>query len=117
MAEVFKPDLLKAYLLKDTPYDEILEVIRRVYNGHRYIPSTIGERLAARMERSDLSDREYQVLELMVTGKSNREIGSCLSITEHTVRFHINNILSKLGANDRSHGMVLALRQGIVQLG
>ena len=107
----------RAYLLKDTPCDEILEVIRTVCNGHRYIPNTIGEKLAARMERPDLSDREYQVLELMVTGKNNREIGSCLNITEHTVRFHISNILSKLGANDRSQGMVIALRQGIVQLG
>lgn len=106
----------KAYLLKDTPCDEILEVIRTVCDGRRYIPTPIGEKLAARMERPDLSDRECQVLKLMVEGKSNREIGSCLHITEHTVRFHVSNILSKLGANDRAHVIVLALRQGIVQL-
>lgn len=106
----------KAYLLKDTPCDEILEVIRTVCEGRRYIPTPIGEKLAARMGRPELSERECQVLELMVTGKNNREISSCLQITEHTVRFHASNILSKLGANDRVHAIVLALRQGIVKL-
>lgn len=106
----------RAYLLKDTPCDEILEVIRAVCDGQRYIPNTISEKLAARVERADLSDREQQVIELMATGKNNRDIGEHLHITEHTVRFHVNNILSKLGANDRAHGIVLALRQGIVHL-
>ena len=106
----------KAYLLKDVPCDEILEVIRTVCNGKRYIPTSIGEKLVARMERPNLSDREYQVLSLMKEGKNNREIGNCLKITDHTVRFHVNNILSKLGANDRAHAIVVALRQGLVQL-
>jgi two-component system, NarL family, response regulator len=106
----------RAYLLKDTPCDEILEVIRSVHEGHRCISAKIGEILAARMDKTDLSDREQQVMELMATGKNNREISSFLNITEHTVRFHINNILIKLGASDRVHAIVTALRQGIVQL-
>jgi two-component system, NarL family, response regulator len=68
------------------------------------------------MDKPMLSDRERQVIDQMAKGKNNREIGAELSITEHTVRFHVNNVLSKLGANDRAHAIVLALRQGIVQL-
>jgi two-component system, NarL family, response regulator len=106
----------RAYLLKDTPCGEILEVIRAVYEGRRYISTMVGEKLAARMDKPMLSDRERQVIDQMAKGKNNREIGAELSITEHTVRFHVNNVLSKLGANDRAHAIVLALRQGIVQL-
>jgi two-component system, NarL family, response regulator len=106
----------RAYLLKDTPCDEILEVIRAVYEGRRYISTMVGEKLAARMDKPMLSDRERQVIDQMAKGKNNREIGAELNITEHTVRFHVNNVLSKLGANDRAHAIVLALRQGIVQL-
>jgi DNA-binding NarL/FixJ family response regulator len=106
----------RAYLLKDTPCDEILEVIRAVYEGRRCISAMVGEKLAARMDKPTLSDRERQVIDQMAKGKNNREIGAELNITEHTVRFHVNNILSKLGANDRAHAIVLALRQGIVQL-
>jgi two-component system, NarL family, response regulator len=105
----------KAYLLKDTPCNEIMEVIRAVCDGRRYIPAPISEKLAARMEKPDLSDRERQVVQLMASGKNNREIGAVLNITEHTVKFHVNNLLSKLAASDRSHAIVLALRQGIVQ--
>jgi two-component system, NarL family, response regulator len=106
----------RAYLLKDTPCEEILEVIRAVYEGRRYISAMVGEMLAARMDKPMLSDRERQVIAQMAKGKNNREIGAALNITEHTVRFHVNNVLSKLGANDRAHAIVLALRQGIVQL-
>jgi DNA-binding NarL/FixJ family response regulator len=106
----------KAYLLKDTPCDEILEVIRAVCEGQRYIPAAIGEKLAARMERTGLSDRELQVLQLMATGKNSREMGGVLGITEHTIKFHANNVLAKLGANDRAHAVVIALRQGIIHL-
>jgi two-component system, NarL family, response regulator len=106
----------RAYLLKDTPCEEILEVIRAVYEGRRYISTMVGEKLAARMDKPILSDRERQVIDQMAKGKNNREIGAELNITEHTVRFHVNNVLSKLGANDRAHAIVLALRQGIVQL-
>lgn len=106
----------KAYLLKDTPCLEILEVIRAVSEGQRYVPAEIGTKLAARMERPNLSDREYQVLSLMAKGKNNKAIASNLNITENTVKFHVTNVMIKLGASDRTHAVVNALRQGIIKL-
>lgn len=106
----------KAYLLKDTPCQEILEVIRAVSEGQRYVPADIGVKLAARMERPNLSDREFEVLSLMAKGKNNKAIASELNITENTVKFHVTNVMSKLGASDRTHAVVNALRQGTIKL-
>jgi len=106
----------KAYLLKDTPCQEILEVIRAVSEGQRYIPEKIGTKLAARMERPTLSDREFEVLSLMAKGKNNKAIASELNITENTVKFHVTNVMIKLGASDRTHAVVNALQQGIIKL-
>lgn len=106
----------KAYLLKDTPCGEIIEIIRAVYQGQRYIPSSIGEKLAARIERPKLSERESEILQLITTGKSNKAISVALGITENTVKFHVNNILSKLGVSDRTQAVVTALKLGIVKL-
>jgi two-component system, NarL family, response regulator len=106
----------KAYLLKDTPCQEILEVIRTVSGGQRYIPAGIGTKLAARMERPDLSDRENQVLALMAQGKKNKDIAGELNISDNTVKFHVTNITMKLGASDRTHAVVNALQQGIIKL-
>lgn len=106
----------KAYLLKDTPCPEILEVIRAVSEGQRYVPADIGTKLAARMERPTLSDREFEVLSLMAKGKNNKAIASELKITENTVKFHVTNVMIKLGASDRTHAVVNALRQGIIKL-
>jgi DNA-binding NarL/FixJ family response regulator len=106
----------KAYLLKGTPCQEILEVIRAVSEGQRYLSAEIGTKLAARMGRPDLSDREHEVLALMTQGKNNRAIAAELFITENTVKFHVANIISKLGASDRTHAVVNALQQGIIKL-
>jgi DNA-binding NarL/FixJ family response regulator len=106
----------KAYLLKDTPCQEILEVIRAVSEGQRYVPPGIGTKLAARMERPNLSDREYEVLSLMAKGKNNKAIAAELNITENTVKFHVTNVMIKLGASDRTHAVVNALQQGIIKL-
>lgn len=106
----------KAYLLKDTPCAEILEVIRAVSEGQRYVPADIGTKLAARMERPNLSDREFEVLSLMAQGKNNKAIAIALNITENTVKFHVTNVMIKLGASDRTHAVVNALRQGIIKL-
>ncbi|MEB3338524.1 MAG: response regulator transcription factor [Leptolyngbyaceae bacterium] len=106
----------KAYLLKDTPCPEILEVIRAVSEGQRYVPADIGTKLAARMERPNLSDREFEVLSLMAKGKNNKAIASDLNITENTVKFHVTNVMIKLGASDRTHAVVNGLRQGIIKL-
>jgi DNA-binding NarL/FixJ family response regulator len=106
----------KAYLLKDTPCAEILEVIRAVSEGQRYVPADIGTKLAARMERPTLSDREFEVLSLIAKGKNNKAIASDLNITENTVKFHVTNVMIKLGASDRTHAVVNALQQGIIKL-
>jgi len=106
----------KAYLLKDTPCQEILDVIRIVSEGQRYVPAEIGTKLAARMERPNLSDREHEVLALMAKGKNNKAIAAALNITENTVKFHVTNVMIKLGASDRTHAVVNALQQGIIKL-
>jgi len=106
----------KAYLLKDTPCQEILEVIRAVNDGQRYVPAEIGTKLAARMERPSLSDREFEVLGLMARGKNNKAIAADLGITENTVKFHVTNVMIKLGASDRTHAVVNALQQGLIKL-
>ncbi|MDX2214316.1 MAG: response regulator transcription factor [Oculatellaceae cyanobacterium bins.114] len=106
----------KAYLLKDTPCLEMLEVIRAVSEGQRYVPAEIGTKLAARMDRPALSDREYEVLALMAKGKNNKAIATELTISENTVKFHVANLLIKLGASDRTHAVVNALQQGVIKL-
>jgi DNA-binding NarL/FixJ family response regulator len=106
----------QAYLLKDMLCDEILTAIRAVHAGHRRIPAEVGTRLAERMSGLELSGREQEVLELVVKGKSNKEIASQLDITEATVKGHLTNILSKLGVTDRTQAAITALRRGLVHL-
>jgi two-component system, NarL family, response regulator len=106
----------KGYVLKDAEPDELLTAIRVVHNGQQYIPPAVGAKLAERMGSPELSDRELDVLRLMATGKSNLEISSVLSIAEGTVKFHVKNILSKLGVGDRTQAMIVALKRGIITL-
>jgi two-component system NarL family sensor kinase len=106
----------KAYLLKDTPREELLACIQAVHVGRSFIPMEVGARLAERMNSPELSKRECEVLQLMTAGMSNLEIGEALTITEGTVKSHINNILSKLNVNDRTQAVIIALKRGIVAL-
>jgi two-component system, NarL family, response regulator len=105
-----------AYLLKDTGCDEIIETIRVVRAGQQRIPSAVGVKLLERIRGSDLSDREREVLQLLTVGKNNQEIGADLCISEGTVKFHVNSILSKLNVRDRTQAVVKALRRGLVHL-
>ena len=104
----------RAYLLKDMHHDELLSAIRSVHQGQRFVPAAIANRLAERMPRSKLTSRELDVLKLIVKGMSNREIAASLAITEGTVKIHVNNLLSKLGVNDRTKAATTALQRGIV---
>jgi len=104
------------YLLKDAPREELIEAIRTVRAGGRCIPAHIGARLAQRVGNPTLTDREREVLGLLARGRSNYETGVALSITEGTVKQHVNSILSKLGVSDRTHAVTTALKRGIVQL-
>ncbi|MBD2463523.1 response regulator transcription factor [Oscillatoria sp. FACHB-1407] len=106
----------KAYLLKDTPCEEIADVIREVCHGNRYIPEGVGAQLATHLELPTLSDRERQVLKLMSSGKGNKAIAKAMNVTEGTIKFHVNNILTKLGVGDRTHAVVTALKRGIIRL-
>ncbi|GAA6619356.1 response regulator [Scytonema sp. NUACC26] len=106
----------KGYLLKDAEPDELLTAIRTVASNQKYLQPTVGAKLAERMSYPKLSDREKQVLRLMAVGKSNQEISSALRISESTVKFHINNILSKLGVHDRTQAVLVALKRGFVSL-
>ena len=106
----------KGYLLKDAEPDELMRAIRMVHSGQKYIPPNIGAKLVNRMSNPELSDRELAVVRLMVAGKSTQEISAALSIAESTVKYHINNILSKLGASDRTQAVLAALKRGIANL-
>jgi two-component system NarL family response regulator len=104
----------QGYLLKDMFFEELEAAIRKVHAGARLIPGSVAERLAARMSSSELTGRELEVLRQIVDGKSNKEIGNALNISEATVKSHINNILSKLGVSDRTQAATTALQRGIV---
>jgi two-component system NarL family response regulator len=106
----------KGYLLKDSPREDLLETIRKIHNGMTYILPAVAAKLAERVTRSNLSDRETEVLRLMVAGKSNREIGASLFISEGTVKVHVSNLLKKLKANGRTEAINMALSHGIVNL-
>jgi DNA-binding NarL/FixJ family response regulator len=104
----------KAYLLKGMTTEELVAAIRAVHEGKSHIPPAIAERLAERVGTEDLTQRELDVLEQIVSGKSNKEIGTELDISEATVKTHINSLLSKLGVTDRTQAATAAIRRGIV---
>ncbi|MBD2494500.1 response regulator transcription factor [Nostoc sp. FACHB-280] len=106
----------KGYLLKRNKPKELLDAIRTVHRGEKYIPPSIAAKLAERMSNEELSDRELEVLRLIAKGKNNQQISSILNIAESTVRFHINNIFGKLKVSDRTQALVTALKRGIVRL-
>jgi DNA-binding NarL/FixJ family response regulator len=106
----------RAYLLKDAPCEEILETIRAVHTGQKRITMAVGAKLAARAEFPDLTEREMEVLRLIVQGKSNLEIGAALFIAEGTVKFHVNHILNKLDVGDRTQAVIAALKRGLASL-
>jgi two-component system NarL family response regulator len=106
----------KAYLLKDAPGEELLECIRSVHRGKMCVPPTIAAKLAGRLSGSELTARELDVLKLMAEGRSNREIAHSLTITEGTVKAHVNNILNKMNVSGRTEAVTLAIKRGIVHL-
>jgi two-component system NarL family response regulator len=106
----------QGYLLKDMFFEELEDAIRTIHAGGRRIPGVVAERLAGRMGGSDLTGRELEVLKQIVKGGSNKEIAAVLGISEATVKSHINNILSKLDAADRTQAATKALQRGIVHL-
>ena len=106
----------KAYLLKDIGRQVLLETIRAVHAGQTPVSSEVGAKLAGRLGYEQLSDRELEVLRLMVRGLCNQEIAGALFIAESTVKFHVNHILSKLNAGDRTQAVITALKRGLASL-
>jgi len=104
------------YVLKSMPQDELLAVIRSVHAGKREVPAEVAVLLAEHMGEEDLTPRELQVLQLIRDGSKNKQIADQLSISENTVNFHIKNIVDKLGANDRTHAVTIAVRRGLLQI-
>lgn len=105
-----------AYVLKSMPKDELLAVVRSVHGGGRHIPPAVAARLAEHLGEDDLTTRELEVLQLIRDGYRNKQIADQLAIAETTVNFHIKNLVEKLGANDRTHAVTIALRRGVLQV-
>ncbi|OYQ67035.1 DNA-binding response regulator [Pseudanabaena sp. SR411] len=104
----------KGYIFKNAPVDEIIRAIKTVNDGKKYIPPEVGEKLSERLNRPQLSNRELDVLKLVAQGKTNQQIATELYISESTVKYHINSVLSKLGVSDRTQATLIAIKRGIV---
>jgi DNA-binding NarL/FixJ family response regulator len=106
----------RAYMLKSMPSSELIDVIRQVHAGKKKIPTPIAAALAEHYSDELLSNREVEVLRHLVDGKRNRDIAEKLFIAEETVKAHMKHILTKLGANDRTQALAIALQRGVIQL-
>jgi two-component system NarL family response regulator len=106
----------QGFLLKDAKPNELLNAIRTIDRGQKYIPPDVGAKLAQRLSNPELSDRELAVLRLMAQGMSNLQIAAALNIGESTVKSHVNRILSKLGVSDRTQAVIVSVKRGIVSL-
>jgi DNA-binding NarL/FixJ family response regulator len=106
----------RAYVLKGHVHRELLDTIRAVHAGQKRIPPEVAAQLADHAADDDLTAREIDVLRLIASGNANKVIAAELAITEETVKSHVTNILSKLGANDRTHAVTIGLKRGIIEL-
>jgi two-component system NarL family response regulator len=106
----------KAYLLKDAPCQELAQCITVVAKGGKYVPRHVAAKLAQRMDLDALSPRELEILRLVASGKSNKAIARMAGIGEGTVKFHVNNILSKLAVCSRTEAVAVGARRGLIEL-
>ena len=106
----------RSYIIKGMPHDALVNAVRRVHAGGRFLPSPVSRALSSRIPNSDLSAREREVLDLIVQGKSNKEIATDLGISESTVKCHVSVILMRLNVTDRTQAVVTALQRGLVHL-
>ena len=104
------------YLLKTMPKDTLLGSIRMVHAGRKHVPAEVAARLAEHLGDEGLSARELEVLRLIRDGHRNKQIADRLGIAETTVSFHIKNLVEKLGANDRTHAVTIAVRRGLLEM-
>lgn len=106
----------KAYVLKNMPPREIVDVIRQVHAGKKRVPAEVAARLAEHFSDESLTDREVEVLRHLAGGNRNKDIADILYISEETVKVHVKHILEKLGASDRTQAVAIGVRRGIIQL-
>jgi DNA-binding NarL/FixJ family response regulator len=106
----------RGYILKAHVRRELLDAIRSVHTGHKRIPAEVAAELAEHAADDELSSREIVVLRLVAAGSGNKQIADKLCIEETTVKSHIRSIMSKLGANDRTHAVTIGLQRGIIEL-
>ena len=106
----------QGYILKGSLRKELLDTVRAVYRGQKRVNAAVAKKMATYVGADALSEREINVLKLIALGNPNKRIGFHLAITEETVKAHVKSILSKLGANDRTHAVTLGVMRGIIQL-
>jgi DNA-binding NarL/FixJ family response regulator len=106
----------RGYMLKTMPPKELVKIIRRVHAGKKYIPPEVAANLAEHFSNDQLTPRETEVLARIAEGNRNRDIAERLFISEETVKVHIKHIMDKLGANDRTQAVAIAIRRGIIRL-
>jgi len=106
----------QGYLLKDTSLKEMIEAIKTVHGGKRYIPRDIAARLAERMMRANLTARELEILKMLSKGLTNKQIGHALGISDNTAKNHVNSIIEKLEVSDRTEAATTAIQRGLITL-
>jgi len=106
----------RGYLFKDMARKALVQAIRAVAKGQRYIPSEVGNRIAEGLPRPGLTAREIDVLQWIASGMRNKEVAYQLGVSEATVNAHVKHILEKLNVSDRTHAVTTALRRGIIRL-
>jgi two-component system NarL family response regulator len=106
----------RGYLLKDMLLSDVISAIRTVLRGDRVIPAAVATRLAEFPERSDLTERELEVLHLVGRGLSNKEVAKAIGRMDETVKIHLKNIFAKLGVGDRTEAVTVALARGLIHL-
>jgi len=107
---------VRGYILKEMVHTEIVRAIRVVHSGKRLMPAEVAERLSEHFPQVTLTPREVEVLTFVAQGLGNKEIGAQLGTAAGTVKMHLQNILCKLGASDRTHAVTLAIRRGIIHI-
>jgi DNA-binding NarL/FixJ family response regulator len=106
----------RGYLLKDMLLSDVLGAVRAVHRGERVIPLPVAERLAEFDEGADLTERELEVLKLVAAGKSNKDIALAIGRSDETAKVHLRNIFTKLGVDDRTEAVTVALARGLIHL-
>ena len=104
------------YMLKDSSPDLIVSAVRGIASGQRHLPASLASKLAERVGETDLSPREIEILTLAASGKTNRAIAEALGISPSTIKFHLNNVYSKLGVSSRTSAISSAVKRGIISI-